>query len=285
THAVDHPWPVAERVMVAVSEGRLAEPLVRATRRMAERRGAPWLAVFVETPRFHQRPAEERERVARTLRLAESLGAEAVTIPGQNVAQELARYARTRHATQIVLGKPAGHGRRLWARSTLTAVIRASSGIDVRVITGERPAGTPQAAAPVPDGSSSPIGGYVMAIASVAVALAAGRLLRWSLDLPNVDMVFLMAVLSTALVRGLLPSVRAAVLRLLVSAFFFVEPIYTFTVTKPQDVLSMLVFLLVAVATSNLTSRVRDQAAAARRREARTAALYAFSRAIAGAVS
>jgi PAS domain S-box-containing protein len=71
---------------------------------------------------------------------------------------------------------------------------------------------------------------------------------------------------------------------LLVYDFFFVDPIYTFTVTKPQDVLSLLVFLVVAVLTSNLTARIRNQAAAARRREERTAALYALSRQIAGAV-
>src|SRR5262249_57875347 len=135
THAVDGPWPVAERVMVAVSEGRLAEQLVRATRRMAERRGAPWLAVFVETPRFHQRPAEERERVARGLRLAESLGAEAGTIPGQNVAEELARYARTRNVTQTVLGRPAAGGPGgLWARSAVGAGGRGGRG-------GRRPRG------------------------------------------------------------------------------------------------------------------------------------------------
>jgi two-component system sensor histidine kinase KdpD len=59
----------------------------------------------------------------------------------------------------------------------------------------------------------------------------------------------------------------------------------TLTVTKPQDLLSLFVFLLVAVLTSNLTSRVRDQAEAARRRERRTATLYAFAREVAAAAS
>src|SRR6185295_5162856 len=71
---------------------------------------------------------------------------------------------------------------------------------------------------------------------------------------------------------------------LLVYDFFFVDPIFALTVTQPQDVFSLIVFLIVAVLTSHLTARARDQADAARQRETRTSALYAFSRAIAGAV-
>ena len=105
------------------------------------------------------------------------------------------------------------------------------------------------------------------------------------LPLDDPSLVFLAAVLLTAVVGGLGPSIFASVLGLLVYDFFFVEPRFTFTVTKPQDLLSLFVFLLVAVLTSNLTSRVRDQAEAARRRERRTAALYAFAREIAAAAS
>jgi PAS domain S-box-containing protein len=107
--------------------------------------------------------------------------------------------------------------------------------------------------------------------------------LRASVSLPNPDMVFLLAVLSTAVLGGLGPSVFAAVLSLLVYDFFFVDPLHTLTIAKPQDVVSLAVFLVVAVLTSELTARMRDQAEAARRRERHTAALYAFGRAIAAA--
>jgi len=73
--AVEGPWPVAERFMVAVSGGLLSQQLIRTARRIADRRNAPWLAVFVETPGFHERPEDERERVAQVLRFAEQLGA------------------------------------------------------------------------------------------------------------------------------------------------------------------------------------------------------------------
>ncbi|HUI99009.1 MAG TPA: two-component system sensor histidine kinase KdbD, partial [Usitatibacter sp.] len=75
-HAVSGVWPVTERIMVAISGGGLSERLVRAARRMADRRRAEWLAVFVENAAFHRLPESSRDRVARALRLAEQLGGE-----------------------------------------------------------------------------------------------------------------------------------------------------------------------------------------------------------------
>src|SRR2546422_11272065 len=94
TQAGEGHWAVAERIMVAVSGGPLAERLVRAGRRIAERRDVPWLTVFVDPPRFQHRPEAERERVMRALRLAEQLGGEAGLTPRQPVAEERAPPAR-----------------------------------------------------------------------------------------------------------------------------------------------------------------------------------------------
>src|SRR5262245_2436554 len=115
-HAVPGTWAVSERVLVCVSDGQLATRLIRAARRVAARRRAEWIAVFVETPSFHRHSDEDRERVSRALRLAEQLGAEAVTIPGQDIAGELVRYARGRNVTEIVLGKSL----RPWWRGLVT---------------------------------------------------------------------------------------------------------------------------------------------------------------------
>ena len=124
---------------------------------------------------------------------------------------------------------------------------------------------------------------YVTALVFVLAAGAIAKALQFLFALPDPAMVFLAGVLLTAVLCGLGPSVLAALASTVVYDVFFVEPLYTFSVGKPQDVLSLLVFLVVAVLTSNLMTRVRDQAEAARRREAHTAALYEFSRHLAAA--
>jgi len=281
--AVDVPWPVAERIMVAVSGGPLSQYLVRAARRIAERRNAPWLAVFVEMPTFHEGPESERERVAAVLRLAEQLGGEAVTIPGSDVADELVRYARDRNVTELVLGKPgrASRWRDWWSRSLISNVIRRSESIEVRVIAAEAPA----EAASEMRAARKPLrlAAYASALAFVGAAGLVSAGLLAVLPLKDPGMVFLAGVLLAAVVGGLGPSIAAALASLFVYDFFFVEPHFTFTVTKPQDILSLVTFLVVAVLTSQLMARVRAQAGAARNREARTAALYAFTREISGA--
>jgi two-component system sensor histidine kinase KdpD len=279
-HAVPGVWAVAERIMVCISGGHLSERLVRAARRMADRRHAEWIAVFVETAAFHRLPEAERDRVARALRLAEQLGGEAVTIPGERVAEELVRYAERRNVTEIILGRSLrSRWRELRSGSPVNEVVRLSGNIDVRVVSGESEKSVPRRPRPAAGEPNQ----YLTALGFVVLAGLVAKGLQVVFALPDPALVFLAGVLCTAVVAGLGPSIVAAVASLLVYDFFFVEPLYTFTVTKPQDVLSLFVFLVVAVLTSNLMTRIRDQADSARRREARTSALYAFSRELAAA--
>ena len=280
-HAIPGVWAVAERIMVCISGGMMSERLIRAARRIAERRRAEWLAVFVETAAFHRLPDAERDHVGRALRLAEQLGGEAVTIPGERIAEELIRYAQRRNVTELLLGKPLrSRWRELWHGSPVNDVIAYSGNIDVHIIS----------ATPVPDQHHPHqrprlrLERYLSSLVFVGASGLVAKVLQLELALTDYALVFLTGVLFTAVAGGLGPSILAAVLSLLVYDFFFVDPLYTLTVTKPQDLLSLFVLLVVAVLTSHLTARIRDQAETARRREERTAALYAFSRQLAAAV-
>jgi len=167
-------------------------------------------------------------------------------------------------------------------RSTVDRIIRQSRPTAARAITGKHEGAARPAAVAHGPRPAARLGSYALAGGLVGAAgfVAAG--LMALLPLADPGMVFLAAVLLTAVLAGLGPSILAAVLGLLVYDFLFVDPRFTLTVAKPQDILSMFMFLVVAVLTSELTARVRDQAEAARRREERTAALYAFAREIAG---
>src|SRR5437879_2669783 len=112
-HAIETTWPVAERIMVCISPSPFANALVRAGRRIATRMGAPWIAAYVETPANARLPEEARVRVVDALRLAESLGAETVTLSGPRMSDEILAHARARNVSQIVIGKPQ---RPLWKR-------------------------------------------------------------------------------------------------------------------------------------------------------------------------
>jgi two-component system sensor histidine kinase KdpD len=94
--------------------------------------------------------------------------------------------------------------------------------------------------------------------------------------------VFLTAVLVVAARYGLMPSLFASLLSVLAYNFFFLPPLYTFTITEPENVLALIAFLLVAIIASNLAAGARAQALTARSHARVTEELLAFSRKLSG---
>src|SRR5688500_9933327 len=131
-------WPVRERLLVAVGAAPSSAQLVRATKRMADRLGAEWFAVFVETPVYEHWSQVDRDRVWETLRLAEELGARTVSLGGASAAAEILSYARAQNVSKLVVGKPThARWRDLLGLSFHDEIVRGSGAIDVYVITGE----------------------------------------------------------------------------------------------------------------------------------------------------
>src|SRR5215471_12183617 len=126
---------------------------------------------------------------------------------------------------------------------------------------------------------------FLWSTAAVATAVAAGRLFLAMVPLPNISMVFLMAVLFAAVSFGKWPAIYASVLSFLAYNFFFLEPLYTFQVGEPQELLALIIFLIVAIVTSTLAGRVREQARAANERAGTMRRLYEFTWKLSGLTS
>src|SRR5262249_26800653 len=124
---------------------------------------------------------------------------------------------------------------------------------------------------------------YIIALLAVAAALLVGEAVWSWIGIENVDLVFLTAIVGIAVRFGLWPSLLATIASSLCYNFFFMEPIYTFTIADPANVTAFIFFTIVAVVVSNVAARVRSQAVAAITRARSTELLYAFSRKLAGA--
>jgi len=121
-----------------------------------------------------------------------------------------------------------------------------------------------------------------MALVIVAIGLGAGEMIQPIFGIENVDLVFLTAVIGVAVRYGLWPSILASVAASLCYNFFFLPPIYTFTITDPTNVAAFFFFMLITILVSNVAARVRTQADSAIGRVRTTESLYAFSRKLAG---
>src|SRR6516165_9637100 len=271
-HAIPGPWAAGERILVCVSEDPRAAGLVRYAKRLADRLHAPFTALCVETRRSLEWSEVERDRVADTLRLAEALGGEAITLPGgdRSIADDVIGYAQANNVTQIVVGKST---RSRWFEilhgSVVHELVRRSGNISVHVIAGEElardpiPKKTVRAAEQVAPFDPWP---YAAALLAVAVALGVGELIEPFLGIENVDLVFLTAVVGVAVRYGLWPSLLATVASSLCYNFFFLPPIYTFTITDPTNVAAFVFFTIVAVVVSHFAARGRTRTVAAHER-------------------
>src|SRR6185437_15125488 len=120
---------------------------------------------------------------------------------------------------------------------------------------------------------------------AVAAALAVGEALTKITPIPNLSIVFLLAVLVTAMSFGIWPAIYASVLSFFVYNFFFIPPLYTFTIAEPYELLALVIFLVVAVITSALAGRVREQATISASRMRAMRRLYEFTRRLSGLAS
>ena len=291
-------WPAGERILVAVSPSPMSATLVRAAKRMAAGLHADLLAVYVEQQRATELSAADRERVTQTLRLAESLGATTTTLSATNAAAELIAFARARNVSKIVVGKT-GQSRFREALSLLAGggsfvanLIRQSGDIDIYVIRGdadntssfrgsELAAGT--ATGTAPGARHSPAWMYAAVLLLVGTITLVGHTVFGALDISNVAMIYLGAVVIAAVWLGRGPAVLAAIAGVAAFDFFFVPPRLTLAVSDVQYLLTFVVMLAVGLLIAGLTTRLREFASASREREARTATLYAMSRELAAA--
>ena len=279
-HAIAGPWEASERLLVAVNARPGAAAAVRYARRLADRLRASWTAVHVETG-LSQSEAE-RDRVAQLLRLAERMGGMAATVPAANESEGVLQFARANNITHIVITASRGSRWLEFLRpSPAEDIIRKAGDVSVHIVP-ER--GGKDDIAETPATARAPLEprAFAGSLLFSLIALGVSLLLRHTLAVSNVALVLLVAVLASAVTYGLVPSLVAGLACALAYNFFFLPPLYTFVIADPENVITLLVFLLVAAIASNLTARMRTQAIVARQRAATTEDLYRFSRKLAG---
>jgi two-component system sensor histidine kinase KdpD len=275
--AIPGPWPATERLMICISGHPISERLVRAGRRLADELKAEWFAVHVQTLDRRRFSVQGAENIARALRLAEDLGAMVRQIEGQNVPSTLVEFARRNNVTKIITGKPLrSRWEELLSGSLTNELIRLSGTIDVYVVSD--PSGPlPAPISPVLRPTSS-WRRYALSVLLVALVTFASFPIYGYIHSTNLVMLYLAAVVISALYLGRGPSMLASILGVLAFDFFFTDPRFTMVVSDSQYIITFLGLFIVSVAISNLTGRVREHVEIIRAQERQSSTLYALSR-------
>ena len=273
--AVQQPWATTDRLLVCIGPSPTTARVIRTAKRMATALDAPWLAVSIDVA--GQRPSGQYQaQIAEHCRLAERLGAETVTLSGQDVTATVLDYARSRNVTKILVGKTLQpRWKRLFHSSVVDELLEQSGKIDLYVIHGEQES----AVAARPATGTCAVNwldyaGAATVIAASGLLAAALRQLHLADTEANTVMLFLAAVAVVANRYGQGPAILASGLAVLVFDFVFVPPYLTFAVADTQYIVTFGVMLAIGLAISTLTSRLKAQIESTRLRERRTTALY-----------
>lgn len=268
---------LSPRLMVCVGPDLLSLRLVRATKRMADRIGAPWFAVYVQNEKHLLLSTKEQERLDRTLRIAEQMGAKIEYIYGQNALKELIAFAKKNGITRIVIGKtPKSRWREILFGSLADGLIRNSDGIEITVISSF--IDEPEEEKKYLRQKQFNIKPYLYSFISVILATLGGFLIVPYMDVLNVVMLYLMTLTGIASFFARGPSLFAALIAILFFNIFFLDPKLDLKIAHTDYILAFAMMFVTSFFISSLSSKLKAQAMIAQKREKDTSLLYAMTR-------
>ncbi len=284
-HGIAGPWEATDRVLACVDATPASLTVVRRAKRLADRLHAPWEAINVATPESERAPKHQREALLEAFRLAEDLGATTRSLNGDDKAAEILAYAREQNVTTIVIGAAS---RPLWFEllrgSIIRRLVRNAGDIAIEICPrDERKAGAVIGEALRPPPLGDP-GGYLGACVFVALAAAfAVAIDQWvGVELPNISLVFVLAIIASAIRYGMAVSIFTAIASALTYNFLLIPPLYTFTIADPSNIYAFIFFIAIGLAVSGVAARVRAQTLIARRQARRATDLETFARGLVG---
>ncbi len=268
-------WRTSERLMVAVSPSPYSRQLIRGARRMAVSMEAPWFAVTVDTGSPLSDKA--KRRLAENLELARKLGAEVVATADTDVVSGLKRAARQYGATQIIVGRPrSGWWWNRFQGGTLLDRFVDETNIDIYVLREHEliPEGR---AANRPDEAAwdlfEPDEYWRTLWVAIGITALNAGLVNY-LGYRSVGFVYLLAVMLISLFYGFGPIIFLALLSSFAWNFFFIPPVYTFHIARPDDIIMCAAYGVTAIITGMLAHKIRENERLLRQRELRNETMY-----------
>ncbi len=274
-------WKSGQRLIAAISPSPHSVPVIRWARRVSHTMDASWVVVYVE--QADKLSEEQREQLAKNMKLARELGAEVVTTSGVNIADSLIRVAREQNASQILVGKP---DRFVFSRAArlIDDLMKRSTDIDIYIVGQETGRTKRKMSSILPKPQSTPVH-YLAAFAFVLLAALICYPFQDFIGYRTVSFILLLVVSLLPLQLGPGPTVLGAAVGALSWDFLFIPPRFTFSINNLEDSLLAAMFFLVATVTGVLSARVRKRERIIKQREARTSALFFLTKDLSSAHS
>ena len=272
------PWKSGVRLLVAISYTPHSAKLLRWAKNLADTMGGNLQVVYIETS--HELTDKERENLDKNINMAKQLGLQFRIITSYEIVKGIVDFAQKENITHIIIGKPRVRNLLNMIRlgNFINRLIRYSGNIDVYILGSDMQTDDKfRKKASLPSFNSS-FREYFTAFLFVVSTAGVFFLIKELVGYQVVSFVLLFVVSILAFFFGTGPILLAATLSSLIWDFFFIPPSYTLHVEKPEDMLMLAMFFIIALLNGVLTSRVRGQEQKIRIREERTHALYQLAK-------
>lgn len=272
------PWKSGFHLLVAVSHTLQSSKLLRWAKNLSYTMGADLQAVYVETS--YKLNPRESEQLNKNINLARQLGIKFRIVTNTDMVKAIVDFAQKENITHIIIGKPRVRNLVTLLRlgNFVNKLIRYSGNIDVYILGSDIQSKDKFKEKVSLPSFTSNISQYFTATLIVVLASVLFFSLKEFIGYQVVSFALLFIVSTLAFFFGTGPILLAASLSALIWDFFFLPPPYTLHVDKPEDMLMLIMFFIIALLSGVLTSRIRRQEKKIRIREERTNALYELTR-------
>ncbi len=272
------PWKSGVHLLVAVSYTPQSTKLLRWAKNLSDTMGGTLQAIYVETS--HDLTEKERENLDKSISLAKQLNIPFRIVTNYDIVKAIVDFAQKENITHIIIGKP--KVRNLFTLFQLgnfvRRLIRYSGSIDVYILGSDTQVDDKfHKKASLPSFSSN-LSKYLYVALVITITAGICFVIKEFVGYQVVSFVLLFVVSILAFFFGTGPILLAATLSSLIWDYFFIPPSYTLHVGRPEDMLMLAMFFIIALLNGVLTSRVRRQEMKIRVREERTSALYRLAK-------
>lgn len=272
------PWKSGLHLLVAVSHTQQSAKLLRWAKNLSYTMGADLQAIYVETS--YRPDAKETEQLNKNITLARQLGIKFRFVTNSDMVKAIVDFAQKENITHIIIGKPRVRNLLTLLRlgNFVNRLIRYSGNIDVYILGSDIQSKDKFREKVSLPSFTSNIRQYFTASLIVILISTTCFFIKEFIGYQVVSFALLFVVSTLAFFFGTGPILLSATMSALIWDFFFIPPPYTLHVDKPEDMLMLIMFFIIALLSGVLTSRIKRQEMKIRIREERTNALYQLTR-------
>jgi two-component system sensor histidine kinase KdpD len=272
------PWKSGLHLLVGISHTQQSAKLLRWAKNLSYTMGADLQAIYVETS--NKLNTKESEQLNKNINLARQFGVKFRIVTNNDMVKAIVDFAQKENITHIIIGKPRVRNLLTLLRlgNFVNKLIRYSGNIDLYILGSDIQSKDKFREKVSLPSFTSNVRQYLIASLIVFLTAFICFSIKEFIGYQVVSFALLFVVSILAFFFGTGPILLSASMSALIWDFFFIPPPYTLHVDKPEDMLMLIMFFIIALLSGVLTSRIKRQERKIRIREERTDALYQLTK-------